>query len=1478
MKIADILKRSVNKVTGTMKASRNSLPSGKTDKEARKAETETPETEEEKALEKVREIYAGFDRDHIWVFSSGQASQDFRGNPKYLFVYINRYRPDIRAYWICEKQETIDLIRSLGFEAYHSEEPAAQYLYERTGVMAAEQVKYAMPEGLKDMKYLNLWHGVGFKKVERSLVKGDLALPLAKKYVTRGTFYRDHQLVGVTCPTIEQEYITDMGTDPDHFIHTGYLRCEYQNNYDPVVTFEHDLRKVKGLPADTKLVVYAPTYRAKTGGAFAKAFPDYERLYNFCEAHNMLLIFKVHPLMEKETGFLKAWETYGNRPYFWFWDNQDDFYEIMDQMDLAIIDYSGITSDMVAMGVPHYIRYVFDYDEYMGTVSVHDNYFEKTTGKLCYSFDELLEAMSDFETRDESAEIERLMGELWTYAHGKDDFDRVIEAVLKFRVKERTFPDLYSFDVFDTLISRKVLDPLGIFFRVAEYMEQDGSYPRSLVSDYAFLRNSAERSVRETAQKTQNERGTDKTEVTLKEIIDRIAYVYHLDERQRDQLTEWECKAELENVVPCPEQIAMVKELAEKGEKVVLISDMYLPKEIITAMLSKADPLLAELPLFLSNEYGVLKTSQKLYFEVYKSFRPYYDFRKWIHYGDNEKADWVSARRFGISARRIEKPEFDTLQRQMVEKLHTYDSYLVAAMMARQCKDLYSEKDRFTFSLISLCFVPYIDWVLRDAAERGYQDLYFVSRDGHHLKRIADEIIRERGLQFRTKYIYASRRTWRIPSFVHEVDEGFWQAHGSFGNVETKEKLLEAMHLDEKTFAEFFPEINPDTIEFQDRVAFNALVDIFHASQPYRDYLVKTAAQEREIVRDYLLQEIDPKRSFAFVEYYGRGYSQDCLNRIWQDALQDEDAQVPFYYSRSVIPTTDTAVRHHFTVNNSRQYFIEGIFANMPYKSIEEYYRDGDVIKPVIVPIPYDHTFFDSMERILPMMAREYARLELLHPEDTDRMLYDFLFDYYMSSRTDPAVAEQMGRMIDSVALYGRKREFAPPLTDETLERFEAKEVARTSMRITSDFWMSYTRSKEDIKKRYNELFQVMPNEDLIQGRVLTPEEVETNRDSRARLEKIQDAAKIFAALYEAAVEEVRPENKILMITRRKEFVIGVAEGLPGLLEQQTGWKVTVMGDFRRPVEEQAKELAEARIVLLEDPNTMFSQIQLRPETRQIMLSRYGFTLYNKANAFDMFLKWKKALVHQMGENMIDVIQLPSGNQKEMYLRSYTYDRSAVTDMYGCCGTDAYFRPDRCRAAREKADTLFPEAAGKKLIVYVPDWRVRKDAPEWGELLDLELLKEQLGDGFAVIVNFKDTKSGGNYYNRIDIPGFSRSVETEMEERELLMAADIVVGDYRDIFFEAPLTGKPAFSTAYDYEDRITVLNMSINANRFEDFLFCPVIRNSYELAEKLRNLDAYDYGPMKKFRDTYLTYCDGHSVERTVEYVKKVISEQTDH
>ena len=1444
----------------------------------------TPEVKEPTALELMQERYGDMDRRHVWAFCAGNTSQDFRGNPKYLFVYINRYRPDIKAYWFCETEETLEQVRALGFEAYDYNLPETRYVLRHTGVLVTEQVKAFIPEGMEDIVYLNLWHGVGFKRIERRLFTGDIAMGIAKKYVDRGSFYRDHQLLTVTSPMIEKEFALDCGVDEDKFVRSGYLRNLYQQNFEPVVTFDHDLRARKGLDASARLAVYAPTYRASLGDTFANAITDIEALYQCCEKNNILLIFKVHPYMQNEPAFLHAGEVYGDRPYFWFWNNQDDFYEVMSQIDLAIIDYSSIVSDMVAVGIPHYIRYVYDFQEYIddGLTQGSQEYFDRTLGTLCYSFDDLLQAIGSYQDHDESADIARMNELFWDYSDGKADFEKVVEQTLNFDVKEREFPTLYSFDVFDTLFSRKVLEPEGVFYYVREKMQQKGGVPPALVHYYPSIRHTAEFNVREYYRKTQEIRGSDHIEIQFDEIFVRLADVYNLSEEQIACLKQWELECELDNVIPLTAQIDKVKELKAAGNTVVLISDMYLPKSFVQQMLEKADPFLLTLPLFLSSEYGVQKTTQKLFFEVYKTFEPYYDFGKWIHTGDSENADQRAPRKFGIYTRQVDKPEFGDLQEQMTEKLSSYDSFLVSALQSRMLAENHQEKDRFVINYVSLCMVPYVDWAIRDAMKHGYQTLYFISRDGHPLKRIADAIIAERKLPLKTKYIYASRRAWRIPSFIHEVDPGFYQGHGNFTSVESKDKLLRAMDLNEEIFHDFFPTIDLDEVDYKDKKQVQNLVEIFKISQEYNAYLLKKGAEERVLAGGYLRQEIPLDEKFAVVEYWGRGYTQDCMLRLWQD-IAGEEAEVPFYYCRSILPTEGKSIRYNFVTNNSSLFFMESIFANMPYKSVESYRRVNGRIEPVIIPVDYDKDLYDSMQRLLPEFAARYAALDLHTPWDTDHMLMEFALSFYGENLTNPDFIEQVAPLVDSVAMFGNKRQFAPPYTHEDLDLFQEKVLGRGSMKITSSISMSITRSDKDVQDRYMDMYQILPGDNVAGNRLLSEADQEKHREFRDQYRQTRKLAQAFAKEYKEACKRSKVRrNEVLLVADKKNMNDQASVRLREKLAAYPDVEVKTLCLKQYNMEDQLPEVADliaaAALIVTYKPIALFAETEFRDGTREILLADKPFYLYNQGLLSTKYLKWNEKLMHYVHHNDIAVLQVPSAWQEQVYRSYFTHRSWTDSSLRGCNITDIYYDPAYKEAVKEKFLKLFPEAEGKKVILYLPTVKVKNPDVPYASLLEIDTLKRLLGEEYVVAVQINAEQRKIEKINQLEIPGFSKILNKGITSRDLLIACDMVVGEYRDVFFEAAMVRKPTYSLGFDYENILKASNLSYNAKHFEDLMFCPVVRTTEELARMILAGGAYDYSRMDHFREVVMENCDGHSAERSAKYIAEQITENSEH
>ena len=1014
--------------------------------------------------EKKFHLPSNLDSRHIWAFNAGET---FSGNPKWLFLYISKYRPDIYAYWLCDNQETVDFIRSLGYRAHTFKERDCYLLQQKTGVFVVEQIKEVIPKSLQSAVMLNLYHGVGCKTVEKKVTYGFLAERIAKKFIKNSEYYQKNMLFLVSSPLMEEHFIKQCCLNKDHLIRAGYPRCVYQKYFEKVSTYDHDIRRQKGLAPDTKIAAYVPTYRDNPEYDFwENAIPDFEVLIQKLEQLNMLLLLKIHPKMEKDGRYRALFQKYGTCPRLLFWDNRLDFYEIFDQIDLGIIDYSSIFYDMMAGGVTHFIRYFFDYGE---TDTIRDMVFdlkEMTCGTLCSNFEQLLSALEHYEAYDEG-EFQRINDLFWQYSN-ENSMETIIEHTLKFQPEANPeLPMLYSFDIFDTLIARKVLKPEGIFYYVKEKMVHSPlNFPDALVSDYPAARMYCEENVREYYRKTLHVRKSTRREITFQEIFERMAVLYGLDKAQTDALMGWELEAEYENCIPLGKNIRLAEELCEKGETVLLISDMYLPKDFILRLLKKACPRLAELPLFLSSDLGVQKTTRKLFLEAYHSLETY-TYKKWIHRGDNPFSDGVCPKKLGIEAVLHPVPDFNDYEACLVKSIGSYDAYLVAAQMARFRETGLSEKEYYAYAFISLYFVPYVHWAVHHAVKQGTQCVYFISRDGHHLKQIADVIIEKEQLPLKTRYIYGSRAAWRIPSFIEEMDDEFFYGFGNFAEVSTYKKLLQALFLTEEQFTALFPELeNVKTAEYITPALRQTIISVVKGSDEYKRHLLSYAAGKRELVEKYFVQEIDFSESFAFIEYWGRGYTQDCFARLLHHVCGKE-FDVPFYYTRSVYPTQGHSVRCNFSPNTTRLMFTEAIFSNIPYRSIEEYRMEEGKVVPVILPVECDMELHQAMETFLPLFTEHYEKLPLTNREKTNLDLYHFGLQYYSEHQDDKIFVTCLGPLVDAVMTYGDKKEFAPAITQKMIERLEKGEKIDT---LTSSIPISIARSEPELAKRFKEL------------------------------------------------------------------------------------------------------------------------------------------------------------------------------------------------------------------------------------------------------------------------------------------------------------------------------------------------------------------------------------------------------------------------
>lgn len=311
---------------------------------------------------------------------------------------------------------------------------------------------------------------------------------------------------------------------------------------------------------------------------------------------------------------------------------------------------------------------------------------------------------------------------------------------------------MYSFDVFDTLITRKTAVPEGIFAIMQSELEREkyADIPISMRNNFYRLRIAAERLARDSCQRDRIE------DVTLEQIYDALAVRGELRKVQQKQLICLECDIEYRECVPVEKNVIQVKKLLSDGKKVILISDMYLPREQIYRMLSKADPILARLPLYVSGDCKKRKRTGAIY--EFAMERSHFTGAECIHTGDNEKTDKAAAEKAGFRSRLSWFPRLLPIEKALIGQMPGniwLNRVIGCSRRARLAlgEEMAQKEDIIIgTSAGGILLNSYMQWVIRTALARKIKALYFVVPDGCVLKCIADILIRKTGTAITAHY------------------------------------------------------------------------------------------------------------------------------------------------------------------------------------------------------------------------------------------------------------------------------------------------------------------------------------------------------------------------------------------------------------------------------------------------------------------------------------------------------------------------------------------------------------------------------------------------------------------------------------------------------------------------------------------------------------------------------------------------------
>ncbi len=445
---------------------------------------------------------------------------------------------------------------------------------------------------------------------------------------------------------------------------------------------------------------------------------------------------------------------------------------------------------------------------------------------------------------------------------------------------------IYSFDVFDTVITRSCGSPEGVFAIMQEKLVNKQEYAHIIeMLRYTFFhqRIFLEKQARSISKAE---------DLTITDIYDQIQKVFFLTNDQKQALVDLELETERQCCLPVEENILEIEALLAKGKKVIFVSDMYLRTEDIHGLLTHAAPLIADrCDLFASSDLKKTKHRGTLFSYVldYYGIPP----EMLTHKGDKKFSDIKAARRLGINTVHYKKTH--SLNREMDEWLNKDNIHMPSfqkTLGISRYVSLLNNENRVS-QVGALFAAPWLMgfaiWLKKNLEEGLHKskDIYFLARDGEILIELL-KLIPGR-LTKNIRYLYMSRQASLIASLVELNQFSLDYLFQGYPDLNIS-MLAERCFLSVDEFRKVLPPEyqNHNENKKLSKTSIKKIRSSLITSESFRKYLLDKAAEQRELLVQYLMQEgVFENDDFVIVDLGWQCTIQDALFNIVKDRVNN---------------------------------------------------------------------------------------------------------------------------------------------------------------------------------------------------------------------------------------------------------------------------------------------------------------------------------------------------------------------------------------------------------------------------------------------------------------------------------------------------------------------------------------------------------------------------------------------------------------
>jgi FMN phosphatase YigB (HAD superfamily) len=510
-----------------------------------------------------------------------------------------------------------------------------------------------------------------------------------------------------------------------------------------------------------------------------------------------------------------------------------------------------------------------------------------------------------------------------------------------------------SFDVFDTVLTRKVASPTSLFLIVGE---------RAARAGWIHVPPAAFRDARVHAE-NEARAGAPACEVNFDEIYRHLATSLDLPSGAAEAVARLELEAEAELLVPVPGAFELVASARVTSPRVLFVSDMYLPAEFIRAQLQSHGFWRQGDRVFVSCEWRASKAEGSLFRRICEAEKV--EPAAIEHTGDRHDADFTTPAGLGITARHREPCRLtyheQALERAAGESAGTASLLAGASRLARLKGQAPTEHlatlSDIACSLISPTITLYVLWLLKQAQQRGYRRLYFVARDGYLVKRIAVALIVALDLPIEARYLYGSRQAWHLPAITEFTPESLSWLFDRTRTLTLRIVIGRLQMTPEQIDGILIPLGWPRATWDQpmDGEALARLQADLLSSSEFRSTVEALVTSKRQSVLGYLEQEgLFDDVPWAMVDLGWHGRLQQSLEKLLntRQPVKTSGLYFALYASSPAVSTLDTTAYFDWDLANpptSQQIpsliFLMESFCTAPHGSTVGYgIRDGKMV------------------------------------------------------------------------------------------------------------------------------------------------------------------------------------------------------------------------------------------------------------------------------------------------------------------------------------------------------------------------------------------------------------------------------------------------------------------------------------------------------------------------------------------------------